>query len=122
MLARLSTALVVLAVFLVAGCGSGADLGREPPAPPLTTGPAPGSTAAPSPTAGPDGQERALPVYYVAETDAGLRLQREFHRVRSTDPASDAVRAMLANPTGTDPDYRNPWPSGTTLRTPVDRR
>jgi hypothetical protein len=116
MVSRFSTALVVLAVLLVAGCGSGADLGREPPVPPLTTRPAPGS---PAPTAGPEGLERGLPVYYVAETDAGLRLQRELHRVRSTDPASDAVREMLANPTGTDPDYRNPWPSGTTLRTPV---
>ena len=26
---------------------------------------------------------------------------------------------MLAHPTGLDPDYRNPWPPGTSLRVPV---
>jgi hypothetical protein len=46
-------------------------------------------------------------------------LQREFHRVPTTDPASDAVREMLAAPTGTDPDYHSHWPAGTQLRSPV---
>jgi hypothetical protein len=60
-------------------------------------------------------------VYYVAETAAGLRLQREFHAAVTSDAASAAVREMLAAPTGTDPDYRNHWPSGTALREPVRR-
>src|SRR6476661_1095846 len=82
---------------------------------------APAPTTAPLPSTAPadDGQERALPVYYVAQTAAGPRLQREFHRLPAADPAGAAVRDMLARPTGTDPDYRNPWPAGTTLRGPV---
>jgi hypothetical protein len=62
---------------------------------------------------------RALPVYYVSDSPAGFRLYREFHRVTTADPASDAVREMLANPTGIDPDYRTLWPAGTALRAPV---
>jgi hypothetical protein len=46
-----------------------------------------------------------------------MRLQREFHKVTTTDPASDAVREMLTAPT--DPDYRTLWPTGTSLRSPV---
>jgi hypothetical protein len=63
--------------------------------------------------------DRAVGVYYVAQTAAGPRLQREFHRLPAVDPGSAAVREMLAHPTGVDPDYRNPWPAGTTLRAPV---
>jgi hypothetical protein len=63
----------------------------------------------------------AVPVYYVAETPAGFRLQREFHSVVTDDRASAAVRELLASPTGTDPDYRSHWPRGTTLREPVRR-
>jgi Immunoglobulin-like domain of bacterial spore germination/Sporulation and spore germination len=73
----------------------------------------------PAPSPGADPSERALPVYYVAQTAAGPRLQREFHRLPAADPATAAVREMLAHPSGTDPDYRNPWPAGTTLRGPV---
>jgi hypothetical protein len=72
-----------------------------------------------SPVANPADQGRPLPIDYVAQTAAGPRLQREFHRLAAVDPASEAVRAMLAQPTGTDPDYHNPWPAGTTLRAPV---
>lgn len=62
---------------------------------------------------------RALPVYYVARTDAGPRLYREFHSVSTADPVSDAVRELLAAPTGTDPDYHSNWPAGTGLASPV---
>ncbi|HEY3259581.1 MAG TPA: GerMN domain-containing protein [Pseudonocardiaceae bacterium] len=61
----------------------------------------------------------ALPIYYVADTAAGPRLYREFHAVPTTDPGSDAVRELLAKPTGLDPDYRSHWPAGTTLRSAV---
>ncbi len=67
----------------------------------------------------PAGPERALPVHYVVETPVGPRLLREFHRIPGTDDGSDAVREMLASPTGLDPDLRTPWPAGTRLRTPV---
>jgi hypothetical protein len=56
-------------------------------------------------------------VYFVAETASGPRLYREFHRVETADPASDAVREMFAG--AIDPDYRTPWPAGTGLRAPV---
>ncbi len=103
--------LVVAVGVLVVACGSG-------PPPDLT---ADRPTEAPIGTTPPSAgvEERALPVYYVAETAAGLRLQREFHRVATADPASDAVREMLAEPTGFDPDYRTLWPAGTALREPV---
>src|ERR1700760_1663380 len=82
-----------------------------PPPPPPPTPPPPRATTSDA--------ERALPVYYVAQTAAGPRLQREFHRLPAADPGSAAVRDMLAHPPGVDPDYRNPWPAGTTLRAPV---
>lgn len=108
-----------LAILLFAGCGSAPrDLVVPDPSTAAPTAePTPGPTATPS--ARPAPREDAVPVYYVAETGAGHRLQREFRRLRSADPASDAVRAMLAKPNGIDPDYHNPWPAGTTLRKPV---
>lgn len=89
---------------------------------PAPTGPAPTPAPTPAPAATPagaDAPEHALPVYYVVETPVGPRLQREFHRVAGTDDGSDAVREMLASPTGQDPDHRSPWPAGTRLREPV---
>jgi hypothetical protein len=111
-LARWAVAAVVAAVVL-AGCAPAVDpVGRAGTDRPAPMSPAP---VGPTPTAA----ERALPVYYVAQTAAGPRLQREFHRLAAADPGTAAVREMLAHPTGTDPDYRNPWPAGTALRGPV---
>jgi hypothetical protein len=45
-------------------------------------------------------------------------LQREFHRVTTADPVSDAVRELLAVPAN-DPDYHSYWPLGTALHAPV---
>jgi hypothetical protein len=104
------TVAAMVAAAVVAGCGS-----AEPEPGPAPTV-APTTAAAPATSAG---GERALPVYYVAQTAAGPRLQREFHRLPAADPGSAAVREMLAHPTGLDPDYRNPWPAGTILRVPV---
>jgi Immunoglobulin-like domain of bacterial spore germination/Sporulation and spore germination len=99
---------VALVAATVTGCAQAADpVGRTGATSPT---PAPTSAAA---------GERALPVYYVAETAAGPRLQREFHRLPAADPGTAAVREMLAHPTGTDPDYRNPWPAGAALSGPV---
>ncbi|HYH33182.1 MAG TPA: Gmad2 immunoglobulin-like domain-containing protein [Pseudonocardia sp.] len=123
----------VLLALVVAGCGAEPEPGEERlPAPEPAPSSAPSATPepdatpapTPAPTVPPDsgGQpEVAVPVYYVAETAAGFRLQREFHRVATADPASAAVREMLAAPTGHDPEYRSHWPEATDLRTPVAR-
>jgi hypothetical protein len=116
---RQRTALVLLAMLLAAGCG-GSGTEPEPPAAPPTPAPMSPAPASPAPPAG-EGTRVALPVYYVAETAAGLRLQREFHSVVTDDPASAALREMFARPTGIDPDYRTHWPPGTALRQPVRR-
>ncbi len=102
----------VVAMAVVAGCDRAGPVETAAPATPTAAG---ASAAAPGSAAG----ERALPVYYIAQTAAGPRLQREFHRLPAADPGSAAVREMLAHPTGLDPDYRNPWPAGTSLRVPV---
>lgn len=116
LLGRTAVAAAVTAA-LLAGCSTQAE---------LHGGAGPGTAADPGPTAEPGGAgssadpgDRDLPVYYVAQTPAGPRLQREFHRLSAADPGSAAVREMLAHPTGYDPDYRNPWPPGTGLRAPV---
>jgi hypothetical protein len=112
---RLRWALVLLVA--VAGCG-----GDPAPEPVVPVPGAPVSPAPATPTAQPDRGDRvAVPVYYVAETPAGFRLQREFHSVVTDDPASAAVREMLDGSTGIDPDYRTYWPPGSELREPVRR-
>ena len=116
-----AVAVLVAVVLGAAGCGAGAVPAGPGATPAPTT--TPGSPAQPPPAdsepTGAGAPERALPVYYVVETPVGPRLQREFHRVAGTDDGSDAVREMLASPTGQDPDHRNPWPAGTRLREPV---
>ena len=112
---------LVLLTLLVAGCG-GTGGEQDAPSPAVSETSASPAPATPPATAPPEEETRvALPVYYVAETAAGLRLQREFHAAVTSDAASAAVREMLAAPTGTDPDYRNHWPPGTALREPVRR-
>jgi hypothetical protein len=132
---RASGVLLLALLPLVTGCAIGAGpRPSDPVVPPAAAPtdvpqrPAPDGLPAPrdpfakaQPDAAAD-TTAALAVYYVAETAAGFRLQREFHRVAADDRPSEAVREMLANSTGTDPDYRNPWPAGTALRTPVDQR
>jgi hypothetical protein len=112
-------AIAVLA--LLAGCSGRTERGGSAgTGAPASTGAAT-STSGPLPsgTSGAPATSRALPVYYVAETAVGPRLYREFHAVPTADPPSDAVREMLARPTGNDPDYRSHWPAGTRLRSAV---
>lgn len=126
--------LAVLLALLVAGCGGPGPQPAAPARPPAVVPPTPAPAnpvpappapeATPPPTAPPadgEGTRVAVPVYYVAETAAGYRLQREFHAVVTHDPASAAVRQMLARPVGADPDYQSYWPPGTALREPVRR-
>ena len=92
------------------------------PVPP--TSPAEGpSDAAPGPDGegGPPERRAALAVYYLGGPADRPRLYREFHRLwlhdgSTRDRITAAVRNMLDGPSGMDPDYRSPWPTGTELR------
>jgi Immunoglobulin-like domain of bacterial spore germination/Sporulation and spore germination len=111
-------AVAALVAMVLAGCGR-PEPQRSPTAAGTTATAGPATTATNNPGTATNPGERALPIYYVAQTAAGPRLQREFHRLPAADPGSAAVREMLAHPTGIDPDYHNPWPQGTSLRAPV---
>jgi len=53
-------------------------------------------------------------VYYLGDTPQGERLYREFEvAIGASDPLNGAV-FMAVNAAPFDPDYRNPWPLGTT--------
>lgn len=77
----------------------------------LTTG-APSPTE-PQPVAPPastnaDASTRAVAVYYQGDTGLGLRLYREFRRVRTDDPLTAALTLVFEG-TPSDPDYRTGW-------------
>jgi hypothetical protein len=65
--------------------------------------------------------EGPLPVYYVGDTPTGPRLYREFRAptAEGGDPLAMAVR-MALEVTPDDPDYRIPWPEGTTASATYD--
>ncbi|MDP3967745.1 MAG: Gmad2 immunoglobulin-like domain-containing protein [Nocardioides sp.] len=110
-------ALVAAAVVAVVAVGVGV-VQQDRSTPPVGT--APGSpTSSPTPSATPVIPARVnVPVYLVGDTPAGPRLFREFPWVDTTgtdDPATIAVRAMLEQ-APRDPDYRSPWPRGTTAQ------
>lgn len=71
---------------------------QTPPASPTT------------PESAPETQQ-TVPVYYLGETTAGLRLFREFHAVESAESkAVTALNQMFTAPN--DPDYSSPWAAG----------
>lgn len=107
------------------GWSEGAEPRQGNPPPALTDSPAPSSGA------GEEGQgtgvaqgelqlhEELVPVYYVGDTPDGARLYREFHKVAvgGQDARAGVGPALAEALTGDplDPDYRVPWPAGTTL-------
>lgn len=77
--------------------------------------PVPDGPAAPAPATASDDPAccEVLPVYFVGDTPAGPRLYRELQR--SPRPgATFALRAALRGD-ARDPDYRSPWPAGTSV-------
>ena len=106
----------LLAVAVVAACGA-SNVGTGAPA--VASPSAAPATADPAPTPG----QRALPLYYVADTPAGPRLAREFRRLPvGPEPAAAgtaAVTALFAMPTGTVPGHRSLWAPGSALSGPV---
>ena len=128
-----AVAATVVAVTVLSGDGTTG--GRDPgfAAPSTSSSPEPGPTPGPSPdettSASPDDgaspsengtvapETRTVPVYYVGDTSRGPRLYREFHRVESS--GADAVTLAVHQAVSVapdDPDYRTPWPAGTTAQ------
>lgn len=73
----------------------------------------------PTDEAPPAGETTVVPVYYVAETPAGPRLFREFHRLDKESVSAAQVRVALAEAvtdSALDPDYGSDWPEGTTVQ------
>src|SRR4051812_11291677 len=63
-----------------------------------TASPTESASAEPSTTpAQPAAKTTAVPVYYVADTNTGPRLFREFHRMRTSSVAKSAVVAAMAS-------------------------
>jgi hypothetical protein len=78
------------------------------PTPDATPAPDDGATATPAPAPPPLGDPITVPAYYATDTDAGLRLAREFRTApEQGDPVRTAVQVMIAGPA--DPDYTGLW-------------
>ncbi len=76
-----------------------------------------GKNSPSGPSSKPTGTETggsAVPVYYLGDTKAGVRLFREFHRA-SGDRLTAAL-GLAVHDTADDPDYRSGWPDGTRVR------
>jgi hypothetical protein len=103
-----ATGLLLAAV--VAGCGPDEPQAQAPtPSASATSSatPTPTSTPTPTPTAAPT----VVPVYYLVDTRAGLRLAREAATVTGADPVRAAVGRMIRG--ADDPDYTTTWNPGT---------
>ena len=94
---------------------------EEPDASPA--GPATSSAPEPSPSSEETEQSEdaagepgvgSLPVYYVGDTPTGPRLYREFRAPASDGDALGEAVDMAVSVDPLDPDYRVPWPEGTT--------
>jgi hypothetical protein len=94
-------------------------IATDPPSPSGTTDPSE-PTQSPTDESSEDagGDTTAVPVYFVADQPAGPRLFREFHQMPVEDveasQVADALREAVAG-SALDPDYRSPWPAGTTI-------
>jgi hypothetical protein len=116
----LATAATVTAVALTSG-GNTPGANRDPgmadnPTTATESPESPAETAPDEPTDEtsdpPAAVEGTVPVYYVGDTGQGPRLYREFHPgiggARLDQAVADAVGRAPD-----DPDYRTPWPAGT---------
>ena len=66
----------------------------------------------------PPAELTAVPVYYVGQTPAGVRLFREFHRLEKESVDAAQVQAALEEAltdSALDPDYGSDWPEGTSV-------
>ena len=127
-----AVAVVTTGVVLVTQ-GSDRSSTEPPPATSSSLTPSPSSTSSssssPSPSASvssppvsPGTRTAALPVYYVGDGPTGPVLYREFHNA-VVEPGGE-LKAALQQAVSTppvDPDYRVPWPAGTTVDDAVAR-
>src|SRR4051812_55422 len=115
-----ATALIVVALVSLAGCGhkSNTSATSSTPSPAASHSPVRSSQPT-SPT--PTPQMVTLPVYYVGDQPRGPRLFREFRSLEVSDPADGITAALKAALSGLalDLDYRTDWPAGTSV-TSVD--
>lgn len=84
---------------------------------PTSSGPGPvGSAPTTADDDLPDAMDRVVPVYFVGDTPAGPRLFRELRT--GPGPMSAETFALDAAVQGDalDPDYRSPWPAGTSIQ------
>lgn len=122
--AVVATAATVAAVTVLSGDGTTDEPGFAGPTAATngktSEGQSPAPSKEPSPSESSVPETATVPVYYLGETTRGPRLYREFHRVElvNDDPVSTAVFEAVAV-TPDDPDYRTPWPGGTTAATVV---
>jgi hypothetical protein len=89
------------------------DRPTDQPTDQVTDQPAP--TPSSGDTTGPRTGPVSVPVYYVADTNRGPRLFREFHSAAGEHALDQAVEDAVTGHAG-DPDYRTAWPSGTTMQ------
>lgn len=77
------------------------------------------SASGPGPTSStelPQGSFVTVPVSFVGDTGHGPRLFRELHREPAGASTLDAAVEEAVTGRAQDPDYRSPWPEGTTLQ------
>jgi Immunoglobulin-like domain of bacterial spore germination/Sporulation and spore germination len=112
--AGLATASAVAVALVVSGGldGVGDPQPAEPTPAATIDGEMPSEQPTPSGTPKDPAPPRAsVPVYYLGGTTTGVRLFREFHEVRTTDPALGALGEMFVDEP-VDPDYSSPWADG----------
>jgi hypothetical protein len=80
----------------------------------------PSTTPTSNPTSGNDGVFAQVPVYYPGRTAHATKLYRETQRIQVCAESPDCVLAASARlavaGAPNDPDYLNPWPDGTTVK------
>ena len=105
----------VIALVGVLGVGCTLQTGGGPTSSPSTTAPT-ATSSAPTPSAtltpSPTPTLADVPVWFMIDTRAGLRLIPERHDLVG-DPVRSAVQRMIAGPD--DPDYTSPWNKATTV-------
>lgn len=87
------------------------DASRTPSGGPATT-----PSARPTEPGAPPAQAMTVPVYYIADSGAGLRLTREFHAIESNFPPIMAAVDQMLMVMPVDHDYTTLWAGGVNVQ------